>query len=259
MKIDKDVLQQAMEEIMDEDLERMNKSMDNEDLNQQIEDAKKRMDWEELYQKGQEPDKAKNISWQKAAAIFLILFLAGSSTTYAIGKILRTGAEWDVTYGISEDTFMFESEGTPMGTATPDATQKEAVSKTPPKEIEVYYEPAYIPKGYEEMEEDAGSENGGKDSAFTYYIKEEKKGKIKVHSILVTQSVLNGTISIDSKNMTRETVYINGWKGQLNYKKNKIAIIWTTEEYVFSAHSYGDVSVEELLKVARSFRPIEKN
>lgn len=251
MKINKDVLQQAMDEIMDEDLRRIDKSLEEETLNQQIEAAQKRMNWEELYRKPQESDKRKSIRWQKAAAVFLILLIVSSSSVYALGKVWKAGVKWDVGYGPDGDTFFFEAENGPTETASSDTIQNETVSEAPPDEIEIYYEPAYIPGGYEECEEE--SIGVGARMADMVYVKKEEKGKM--YSIIVSQFVLSAIVSIDSKDMERKTVDINGWKGQLNCRKNKIALIWATDEYIFTIQSYGNASEEELLKVARSLKP----
>lgn len=87
------------------------------------------------------------------------------------------------------------------------------------------------------------------------YVK-KKKDKITT-SIIFVQHILDASISIDSENMSRKMVDINGWKGQMNYKKNKKSIIWATNEYAFTVHGNGKVTEEELLKVARSVSIIE--
>ena len=82
-----------------------------------------------------------------------------------------------------------------------------------------------------------------------YYVKNKKQ------FLTFGQSTMGGTISIDSENAGRKEVTINGWKGQLNYKKKKKTIIWATDEYVFTVTGVGNISAEELLKVAKSVTP----
>ncbi len=79
-----------------------------------------------------------------------------------------------------------------------------------------------------------------------YYVKNKKQ------FLTFGQSTMGETISIDSENASRKEVTINGWKGQLNYKKKKKTIIWATDEYVFTVAGVGNISAEELLKVAKS-------
>lgn len=125
----------------------------------------------------------------------------------------------------------------------------ESISEMAPDSIEVYYEPTYIPKGYEMWEEGYLKESWVYNM---YYLKNKKQ------YIIFTQDLLEGTISIDSENVERKEVEINGWKGQMNYKKNKKTIIWATNEYAFVLAHVGNISEEELLKVARSVSMIEK-
>ena len=82
-----------------------------------------------------------------------------------------------------------------------------------------------------------------------YYVKNKKQ------FLTFGQSTMEGTISIDSENASRKEVTINGWKGQLNNKKKKKTIIWATDEYVFTVTGVGNISAEELLKVAKSVTP----
>lgn len=124
----------------------------------------------------------------------------------------------------------------------------ESISEMAPDSIEVYYEPTYIPKGYEMWEEGYLKESWIYSMCFL---------KNKKQYITFTQGLLGGTISIDSENAKRKEVEINGWKGQMNYKKNKQTLIWATNEYSFVIAHVGSISEEELLKVARSVSMIE--
>lgn len=120
----------------------------------------------------------------------------------------------------------------------------ESVSKMAPDKIETYYEPVYLPDGYEMT-----------DNINNIDIMISKTYSKRKNIITFGQSVLEVTVSIDSQDMTRETVYINGWKGQLNHKKKKISLVWATNEYIFDLHGEGNVSKEELIKVAESVSP----
>lgn len=122
----------------------------------------------------------------------------------------------------------------------------ESVTEMPPDEIETYYSPAYIPDGYSKWEDGCLKQNWTYDM---YYVKNKEQ------FLTFGQSTMGGTISIDSENASRKEVTINGWKGQLNYKKKKKTIIWATDEYVFTVAGVGNISAEELLKVAKSVTP----
>lgn len=124
----------------------------------------------------------------------------------------------------------------------------ESISEMAPDSIEIYYEPTYIPKGYEMWEEGYLKESW---IYSMYYLKNKKQ------YITFQQTVLGGTISIDSENTERKEVEINGWKGQMNYKKNKKTLIWATNEYAFVMAHVGNISEEEILKVARSVSMVE--
>ena len=79
-----------------------------------------------------------------------------------------------------------------------------------------------------------------------YYVKNKKQ------FLTFGQSTMGETISIDSENASRKEVTINGWKGQLNYKKKKKTSRRPTGKYVFTVAGVGNISAEELLKVAKS-------
>lgn len=123
----------------------------------------------------------------------------------------------------------------------------ESVSKMAPDKIETYYEPAYLPDGYEMWEDSYIKEN------WTYGMYYVKTGN---QFIVFNQGILEGTISIDSEGAKRKDVVINGWKGQLNYKKKKKTVIWATNEYVFQVSGVGNIRTEDLLKVAESVMPV---
>ena len=124
----------------------------------------------------------------------------------------------------------------------------ESVAVMPPDEIEVYYAPSYLPDGYSEHK-DKGIKN---EMTYTaYYIMNKEQ------SLVYSQGTLGGTISIDSEGAKRKKVDINGWKGQMNYRRGKKTIIWATNEYSFVLTDFGDISEEEMLKVARSVTAIE--
>jgi len=118
-----------------------------------------------------------------------------------------------------------------------------SVAEMPLDEIETYYSPAYIPDGYSKWKDGCLKQNWTYDM---YYVKNKKQ------FLTFGQSTMGETISIDSENASRKEVTINGWKGQLNYKKKKKTIIWATDEYVFTVAGVGNISAEELLKVAKS-------
>lgn len=122
----------------------------------------------------------------------------------------------------------------------------ESISKMEPDIIETYFEPVYLPMGYKKT--------GGVsiDEAMKYIYYSNGEG-----DITFGQSTFEGSISIDSEGMKRETVDINGWEGQLNYKGNKKELVWVSNEYVFSIFANGKTSREELLKIAENVAPVE--
>lgn len=124
----------------------------------------------------------------------------------------------------------------------------ESVAVMPPDEIEVYYAPSYIPDRYSENK-DMGMKN--EQTYLAYYIRNKEQ------SLVYSQGLLGGTTSIDSEGVERKKVDVNGWKGQLNYKRGKKTIIWATNEYSFVLTNFGDLSEEEMLKVARSVTAME--
>lgn len=129
----------------------------------------------------------------------------------------------------------------------------ESVTKMAPDVLEVYYEPAYLPDGYELCKEESIMDDNILHDML--YVK-KAQGDI-VGSVSYSQNILDAAISIDNINMTREIVDINGWKGQLNYEKDKKSLIWATNEYSFMVHGTGEISKEEVLKIARSMAPVK--
>lgn len=119
----------------------------------------------------------------------------------------------------------------------------ESVAVMPPDKIEMYYAPSYIPDGYSEQEDKGIKDEWAYD---IYYVKTEEQ------FIMYGQTTLGGTTSIDSEGAKRKKVDINGWKGQMNYKKDKKTIIWATGEYAFVLTGVGDITEEEVLKMAKS-------
>ena len=119
----------------------------------------------------------------------------------------------------------------------------ESVAVMPPDKIDTYYSPKYIPDGYLKWED--GYVRNDLDYVMYY-------AKNKNQFLTFNQTTMAGTSSIDSENAKRKEITVNGWKGQLNYAKKKKTIIWATDEYVFTVSGVGDISEEELLKVAKS-------
>lgn len=124
----------------------------------------------------------------------------------------------------------------------------ESVAIMPPDKIEMYYAPSYIPDGYLEQKDLIMKDKWAYD---IYYVKSEEQ------CIVYGQTTLIGTTSIDSEGAKRKQVDINGWKGQMNYKKDKKTVIWATNEYAFVVTGFGDITEEEVLKAARSVVPSE--
>lgn len=129
----------------------------------------------------------------------------------------------------------------------------ESVTKMAPDVLEVYYEPAYLPDEYVLCKEESiMNDNMLHDMLYVKKV----QGDI-VGSVSYSQNILDAAISIDNIDMTREIIDINGWKGQLNYKKDKKSLIWATNEYSFTVHGTGEISKEDILKIARSMAPVK--
>ena len=140
---------------------------------------------------------------------------------------------WFTERGAKQDDFHFEQ------------SLKEE-KKEPPQTIEKIYAPTYIPDGFEMADEIVVED--------IYGIQNYEKGK---HYITLEQDIVNAGIAIDSEDMGREDVMIQGYQGQLNSKQGKIILIWATGEYVFTLSS--DLDREEVLKIAESIREKNKN
>ena len=168
-------------------------------------------------------------------------------------RIVINGYEGQFGHKEKESVLRFETEEYVFQLSTKSSLERnemiqmaESVAIMPPDEIEMYYGPAYIPDGYSKWEDGYLKDNWVYNM---YYVKNKKQ------FLVFEQTTMDGTSSIDSENAKRKEVTINGWKGQLNYKKKKKTIIWATDEYVFTVAGVGDISVEELLKVAESVTP----
>ena len=168
-------------------------------------------DWEMLYEAGRMRKKKERTGYRRRARI-------------AAAVMLVLTVRLVIDRGDSHDDFRYKQ-----------SEQKEEASQT----LETIYEPTYIPDGFELAYEDlVGSMNYVQE-----YVKEKKY-------LGFEQDTINVAKSIDSENMKRETVVIQGYEGQLNSKKGETILVWATDEYIFEISS--NLGKEEILKVAES-------
>ncbi len=225
MRIDEKVLKEAFRQAQDIATKEM------EEKAWEPDETEPDRDWEMLYEAGRMRKKKERTGYRRrariAAAVMLVLTvrLVSSFTAEAsqIGFI-RTLTQWFIDRGDSHDDFRYKQ-----------SEQKEEASQT----LETIYEPTYIPDGFELAYEDlVGSMNYVQE-----YVKEKKY-------LGFEQDTINVAKSIDSENMKRETVVIQGYEGQLNSKKGETILVWATDEYIFEISS--SLGKEEVIKVAES-------
>lgn len=189
--------------------------------------------WQMLYEKGQEQEKTKGL-WKggrrniRIAMVVAIVLIVGTASVFSAEARRKAMMQWFTEWGDKDDGFHFAGDS--------DKTEVQ-----PPQEIETVYEPTWIPEGFELTEEEMA---GG-----IVYFQEYMKGK---HYISFDQNIVNAGITIDSEDMEREAVMINGYQGQLNSKEGKTGLIWATGEYVFVIGS--DLGKEEVMKIAESVK-----
>ena len=228
MKIDEKVLKEAFRQAQDIATKEM------EEKAWEPDETEPDRDWEMLYEAGRVRKKKKRTGYRKRARIAAAVMLAltvgiASAFTAAASQIgfIRTLTQWFVDKGDSHDDFLYKQ-----------SEQKEEASQ-PPQTLETIYEPTYIPDGFELAVDDLVGGIG--------YTQGYVKGK---KDIWFSQNTINATISIDSENMKRETVVIQGYEGQMNSKKGETILVWATDEYIFEISS--SLGKEEVLKVAES-------
>ena len=227
MKIDEKVLKEAFRQAQDIATKEM------EEKAWEPDETEPDRDWEMLYEAGRMRKKKERTGYRRrariAAAVMLVLTVGiASAFTAEASQIgfIWTLTQWFVDRGDSHDNFRYKQ-----------SEQKEETSQ-PPRTLETIYEPTYIPDGFELVVDDLLTV-----SHFMYY---EKGGK----SFSFDQGIMNGVISVDSENMKRETVVIQGYEGQMNSKKGETILVWATNEYIFTISS--NLGKEEILKVAES-------
>ena len=193
------------------------------------------LDWEKLYLEGRDRKTqaaTKKRKGLRAAIVFFAVFLAGVTSVFSVEASRKVVLQWFARQGQKQDDFHFEQTVEPK-------------EKEPPKTIEKIYAPTYIPEGFElvdEMVDDLGVYD------------EYQKNK---NYIQFSQEVSEAHVAIDSEDMNREEVTVQGYQGQLNSKKGKTILIWATGEYVFTLSS--DLDKEEVVKIAESIREKERD
>ena len=194
------------------------------------------LDWEKLYLEGRERKTqaaTKKRKGLRAAIVFFAVFLVGVTSVFSVEASRKAVLQWFARQGQKQDDFHFEQTVEPK-------------EKEPPKTIEEIYAPTYIPEGFELVDEMVAEE--------IYSVQNYAKGK---HYIALEQDIVNVGLAIDSEDMNREEVTVQGYQGQLNSKKGKTILIWATGEYVFTLSS--DLDKEEVVKIAESIREKERD
>lgn len=163
-----------------------------------------------------------------AMVLALVIFIGGTSFV-CVGVARGWFSNWTGVQSEKEDTFHFSKVG----------------EKKAPVNIETRYEIKNLPEGMERIKVE---EN--KILRSVAYL----RGK---EYIQFQQYILDSGISIDSEGLTRETVEINGCKGQMNYKKGKVVLMWSTADYAFCIAINGDIPKETAIEMAKSVAPEE--
>lgn len=190
-----------------------------------------KQDWEKLYEEGKKRKRKEQYGHPKGmriAMVVVLVLMVGVSAVFSVDASRKVVITWFTRLTQKEDSFHFQGE------------KGKDVSK-PPQKIETVYEPTYIPKGFELEEEGLVGE--------IYYSQEYTKEK---NYLGFEQNIVNAGISIDAEGMKREDVVIHGCHGQLNWKKGKTILLWTTKEYVFTISS--NLGKKEVLKIAESVK-----
>lgn len=229
MKISREELKEAFRQAQSIVTEELEAGMPETD------DKVEEQDWQVLYEKGQEQEKTKGL-WKggrrniRIAMVLVLVLVTAGGTVFAFNAEAgsRVIIQWFTEWGGKDDGFHF-------------AGDSEKTDVQPPQEIETVYEPTWIPEGFELTEDELIGE--------ICYWQEYMKGK---HQVEFQQNIVNAGITIDSEDMEREAVMINGYQGQLNSKEGKTGLIWATGEYVFMISS--DLGKEEVLKMAESVK-----
>ena len=194
------------------------------------------LDWEVLYEAGLKKKKKIHAKYGRGAkiAIAIMLVLAvGIMSAFSVEacrvaitrEVLRVGEIMGKYY----DSFYIEQK------------YKNGYVIRPRHNLKTIYEPTYIPNGFEPEEEPINSPS--------FYSRDYWKGSFKNY-LRFEQKDMGLLTTIDSENMKREKVTVQGYEGQLNYKKGETNLIWITDEYVFTIKS--SLGKKEVLKVAES-------
>ncbi len=117
-----------------------------------------------------------------------------------------------------------------------------------PTEIEIYYEPTYIPEGYE------------KESLHSDNICYEVRYSDGVYYYLFTQDLLSTVTVVDSEEKIFENVEINGTIGFYSDDSNASEryLIWSDDTYTYTISSNSpDIKLNEIVKIAESISPLK--
>lgn len=227
MKINREELREAFRQAQNTATEELETGMPETDVKME------RQDWQTLYEIGQAQKEKKGI-WKgsrrsmRIAMVVSLVLVVGTVSVFSSEAGRRAMMLWFTEWGDKDDGFHFSGDS-------------EKIDVQPPQEIETVYEPTWIPDGFELTEDELV---GG-----VCYLQDYMKGK---HYIGFEQDIVNAGITIDSEDMVREEVMVNGYRGQLNSKKGKTILIWATGEYVFLVSS--DLGKEVVLKIAESIK-----
>lgn len=185
-----------------------------------------RPDWEMLYAAGRKRQKHRidrRPVWRIAMVVLLVL-VVGAASVFSVEANRKAIIRWFTNPGEKVDDFHF-------------AGDKGKEDSEPPQKIEKIYGLSYVTAGFELANEGLVED--------LYYRQEYVKGK---KYIVFEQSIVSAGIAIDSEKMQRREVTIRGCQGQLNSKKGRTILIWTTKDYIFTISS--NLGEEEVLTMA---------
>lgn len=205
----------------------------------ETDDKPEGQDWQTLYEIGQGQKETKGL-WKggrrniRIAMVLVLVLVTAGGTVFAFNSEAgsRVIIQWFTEWGDKDDSFHF-------------ARDEEEKESLPPQEIETIYAPTWIPEGFELTKDELVGE--------ICYWQQYMKGK---HQIDFQQNIMNAGVGMNSVDMVREEVMINGYQGQLNSKEGETMLIWATGEYAFIIG--GDLSKEEVMKMAESVKGKKK-
>ncbi len=114
-----------------------------------------------------------------------------------------------------------------------------------PETIEEQYAPTYLPEGYVACDEML--------TRFDYSIRYENGN----HEIVCTQFVKNTVTNVDNERYFEKICIFDDYDGLLWGTGDEITIFFERYEYYFTISTYGEISENDLIKMAKSLEKVE--